>query len=408
MSLRTPRRLLSAAAAALVLTSTAVAYAAPGPLPLDPIDLKRQSLVAQADQLAAKLPARSVAQVLDDANRVAVPMTTPPPGASSFVRGFQFDSADTTDCRWWPQGVSTSGDASSSGTYYGRKVVLVSWHYTPAECDNTANQDLDVRISFVDLTDPSHPRYRHVLLVQPFVDAGGPNFRAVSGVHAGGIAWYGNLLYVASSRTADPNGGAGLRVFDLDKILEVPTGTGTGRQADGSYHADTYKYVVPQVLNYKTTQSDTDYPGFSWLYLDKTAAPDRIITGRYVPWSGSTSCPARMASWDLTNSRELSYDATSGNAQADWARETTVCGMQGGGAVGDTYYLLRTASPSGPSDLISWKPGIVTRVYPNALTQTSNDLSYDGTTGEMWTAVESSNARYRGVYSFRPSAFPAQ
>jgi hypothetical protein len=40
-----------------------------------------------------------------------------------------------------------------------------------------------------------------------------PTYRAIN-VHAGGVAWYGNYLYVADTE-------AGLRVFDLRKIFDL-------------------------------------------------------------------------------------------------------------------------------------------------------------------------------------------
>jgi hypothetical protein len=72
-------------------------------------------------------------------------------------------------------------------------------------------------VSFVDYARPVRPRYRHVLLVEPYRDrAGNPSFRAVP-VHAGGIAWYGHYLYVADTY-------AGFRVFDTRHRGVLPPG----------------------------------------------------------------------------------------------------------------------------------------------------------------------------------------
>ena len=62
-------------------------------------------------------------------------------------------------------------------------------------------------------------------------------------MHAGGVSWYGDHLYVADT-------GHGMRVFDMRKILRTSTaGTASqiGRQSNGSYYAHNYAYVLPQV-----------------------------------------------------------------------------------------------------------------------------------------------------------------
>ena len=89
--------------------------------------------------------------------------------------------------------VTTSADASADGQYEGKTVILTSWYYRGPGVNK------GVRVSFVDYANPSAPRYRHVLLVEPYTDApGNPNFRTVP-VHAGGIVWYGHYLYVADT-----------------------------------------------------------------------------------------------------------------------------------------------------------------------------------------------------------------
>jgi hypothetical protein len=94
---------------------------------------------------------------------------------------------------WYPQGITTSADASADGQDEGKTVIRTSWYYSGSG-DNKG-----VRVSFVDYANPSAPRYRHVLLVEPYTDAtGNPNFRAVP-MPAGGIVWYGHYLYVADT-----------------------------------------------------------------------------------------------------------------------------------------------------------------------------------------------------------------
>lgn len=131
----------------------------------------------------------------------------------------EFDSES-----WYPQGISSSVDAGDV-KYNKNHLFLVSWY---AKKD----KEKGARVTFIN-TNVSPPKYRHVLLVEPTGTSSKPSFKTV-GVHAGGIAWYGNLLYVT-----DTDHGA--RLFDVDHIYKVKDGDGAGRQKDGSYHAYGYK-----------------------------------------------------------------------------------------------------------------------------------------------------------------------
>ena len=125
---------------------------------------------------------------------------------------------------WYPQGISSSIDAGDS-KYSKNHLFLVSWYAKEDEKKGA-------RISFIN-TSVSPTKHRHVLLVEPSGTSSRPSFKSVE-VHAGGIAWYGNILYVQ-----DTDHGA--RLFDMDHIYKVKDGDGVGRQSDGSYHAYGYK-----------------------------------------------------------------------------------------------------------------------------------------------------------------------
>ena len=79
---------------------------------------------------------------------------------------------------------------------------------------------MGARLTFVDLTDPEAIRYRHVLLVEPFLhDDGAVDVRPVA-VHAGGIVWHGGHVHVAGTTR-------GFSSFRLDDIVRVPVGDPT-------------------------------------------------------------------------------------------------------------------------------------------------------------------------------------
>lgn len=194
------------------------------------------------DPLAAVLPNRNVSSLLADANH-ANPLKSPL-GVQHVVDSFSWASSSNFDdfgtTKWYPQGVTGSHDADASGLYDDSSVLLVSWH-----SDKYDNGKRGARVSFVDRSDPSKPKYRHALLVYPNTDANGkPSFRGIKlasdekGLHAGGIMWYGDLLYVVDTLK-------GVRVFNMRCILEVDdSGVGIGYVGDGKYQAYGYKYVL--------------------------------------------------------------------------------------------------------------------------------------------------------------------
>lgn len=128
--------------------------------------------------------------------------------------------------KWTPQGITSTADALDAGTYEGKDGWLVSWYQnTPLK---------SVRITFVDR---ANDEYRHVMLVRPHAK---DNFTTVP-IHAGGIMWYGNTLWVVDTNN-------GIRVFDMTNIWRVDTdGDGVGKKLGGGYSAATYKYVIPQI-----------------------------------------------------------------------------------------------------------------------------------------------------------------
>lgn len=166
----------------------------------------------------------SVSDVLDSSNR-ALRKGSPPVGTGSPSEAWAWNSGDYSTSKWVPQGITSSGDALNSGTWDGRESWIVSWHRDDGD---------SVRVSFVDRK--TH-EYRHVMLVDPTAD---DDFAPID-IHAGGIMWYGNILFVVDTVN-------GLRAFDLENIWEVEIADGVGKMSDGSgYSADRYRYVLPQI-----------------------------------------------------------------------------------------------------------------------------------------------------------------
>lgn len=273
-------------AAGMLLAPPANAAAGPTTLPASQYTLSANyhQFDAVDTALVSTLGTAAVHTVMDNANhdRTGLPSSFAPAGLST---GFQFDSADNSDCANYPQGITTSRDAvgtADSGNYDGHQLVAVSW-YTKASCTGAQERS---RITLVDW-DATYPnKYRKILLVQPTGTAAAPDFQDIP-IHAGGVSWYGDYLYVADT-------GHGMRVFDMRKILKTNTG-GTadqiGHQSGSTYYAHNYAYVLPQVGT--ITASTTSGTNLAWSSISLDRVSKSIVMAEYTCASGCTDYPNR-------------------------------------------------------------------------------------------------------------------
>lgn len=156
---------------------------------------------------------------------------------------------------------------------------------------------------------------------------------AQTGIHIGGMVWYGNYLYVADTTK-------GLRVFDMRHILDLnpdhdaatndPTPGGltsnvqdktkVGRHSNVWYSYG-YRYVMPQVASWHTTaaKNTSGYcfgsgkPKISFLSLDRTGS-DHLVTGEYCNLNDGKTSGGRVATWPLngTTGEPVWYDEPDG------------------------------------------------------------------------------------------------
>jgi hypothetical protein len=277
--------------------------------------------------------------ILQDLNRAGPMLTagTHPP-ATGYKGGFRWNDGDMATTDWVPQGM-TAGVSGSAN------VAIVAWHYAP-----TTAPDKGVRISVADISDmgASAVNYRHILLVQP---TGSGNFTTVAD-HGGGLAWYGNYLYMAD--TAD-----GVRVFDLTQIRGVDTSTTCDTQIGkvGSvWCAYGYRYVLPQVSVYvvPSTISIPCRPKFSFLGKDTRGTTDVVLSGEYCnssdaqcPYDGSTpGLGGRLYRWpvDSATSRLAAVNGVVVPERAYIMNEPNVQGVAPIGTTASTssYWLSST------------------------------------------------------------------
>lgn len=349
--------------------------------------------------LDSALPNVTMGAVADDANRT--PSCDSAPSVTNRTAYYCWNAGDQDTPDWYPQGITTSSDALGEGTYDGKRINLVSW-YDHAE----DGIDKGVRISVSNLSaSASAPPYRHILLVEPSGTTSAPSYKAVN-VHAGGIMWYGNLLYVA-----DTSGG--FRVFDLDHLWQVSTGSSSaiGRQSDGSYHAFDYKYVLPQTAKF----TDSTAGGYAQLQhssvsLDRTSSPDSVIVSEYRSAADvDAGAQVRTIRVPIDYTNRYLKPASDGIIKATEAYRTDLESVQGSTAINGEFFFSQSdgsdhSNPDSDGDLHTFAApsGSIVR-HGNALTVGAEDLSYDPARDYLWSLGEYPG--YRWVYAADASSF---
>ncbi|KAJ5294751.1 hypothetical protein N7508_009572 [Penicillium antarcticum] len=261
-------------------------------------------------------------------------------------------SGDYKTTKWRPQGITSSADAFGKGDWNNHKAWIVSWYQTGDS----------VRVSFVDR---KTNKYRHALLVYPSAD---DDFKSIT-IHAGGIMWYGNLLYVVDTNN-------GIRAFDLDNIWEVDIADGVGKNEKG-YSADGYRYVLPQIRD----------------------SPDTLLVGEFVR-DGEVDknrdpVPIRLVKYQLDSTTRRLRTDDKGLATASWAHCVDILKVQGAVSYDDKFYLSRSNGRNPKAgDLFTWKEGKTAKEYPGWFMAGNEDLSYNPVRKEYYTVTEYDGGRY--------------
>jgi hypothetical protein len=330
-----------------------------------------RAAVDDANARGALLGNRTMAQVLAGANRTLAYKTSSAcasakasiaklDDAAHHVGAWCFDSGDEDAGRsldtsdWVPQAVASSNEAAAGG-YAGPPAVVVTWYqprpdHTAGAMDDPQND----RVSFVNTpASGSSATYRHVLLVEPFVENGKLNLRRVK-LHTGGVAWYGNLLYVAST-------GGGIRAFDIRRIFAVHTtkdvvGLDTATPSDPDLYGESFAYVILQVGNYKKTDAACNRSPtvvnsglcFSGITVDRSASPVSLISYEYRTRDEMVAAKvgARIVQWPLDRGTGLLARATDGNVHSGKLYVTPTYQVQGV-SIDHTSFFLSTSQSGG-------------------------------------------------------------
>jgi len=334
------------------------------------------TLPALTGALAKLAPPATITDILGDLNRAAVPTTNVPGAPPGIDVAFQWASDDESVTTWVPQGVTGSADATATGVIAGKRVVMISWYYTPPA---GSTYEKGVRVAIVDVTDPKAPTYRFALLVEPTGTVAAPDFLPVN-IHAGGLVWYQDLLYVVET-------GKGFRVFDMSRAMTVVTDVDQIGCTGGTCRAGLYKYAIPQIGAYAS--SSTCSPIFSYVSLDRTTTPPSLVSGEYC---GGTACQSqplagRVFRWPL--------DAATGRIAAgtSWPSESFLLGqtqVQGAASRDGTFYLSSSAPPAGGGALYRAKVG---KSATSTWLDAPEDLMIDGPAASVWTLSEAAGTR---------------
>jgi hypothetical protein len=382
-------------ATAIVAALLALAPASAGAAPLDAIQPTDPSPFALHDagtwagneaivaDLAKSMPPATVAAVMRDVNRSTRTLGGVVGRVKNVANGYRWAPGDDAVKTWYPQGITTSADATDDGMWGANRIQLVSWY---GKGDRAG---AGVRISFVQANRLRGARYRHVLLVEPFRHPDGtPDFRAVK-IHAGGIAWYGSYLYVADTSH-------GLRVFDVRRMLRTTSSARdvVGSAGGGKYAAASYKSVLPQVSAYQ--QPGGSDLVFSFVSVDRASSPQSLVTGEYRQGKPG----GRLVRWPL----DAPSDRLAGGAdvRANGAYVMPQTNVQGALSAAGRLFLSASAGAKGNGTLTSDVPGQPSRAY--AWGYGAEDLTYSPLSGRIYSLTEHPNRR--AVYAVPASAVP--
>ncbi|XRQ10409.1 hypothetical protein ACN3XK_05785 [Actinomadura welshii] len=288
----------------------------------------------------------------------------PPP---AIIQSVCFNDGDNDTAEWYPQGVTTVADMQADKEWgSGYQPVLVSWydHHTGPK-----NPVKGVRITFMD---PWSGAYRHVLLVYPRANGDYVSVRVSQdesnsdysdSLHAGGILWYGNYLFVADTAR-------GFRMFDMRRIYDLgasKNGTTENKNSIGKvgnmYYGHAYRYIMPQIGSWtrtaptgtKCTESDGS-PNFSYVSLDRSGT-DHLIAGEYC--DGDQATKGRVAAWPIAGAfdgdNNLIMD-TSYRWNADAAHKLPESNIQGATRFDGRWYLSQSRGQNKAGILYTTEP----------------------------------------------------
>ncbi len=309
--------------------------------------------------------------VLQDLNRTAKPVDLPGTAATS---AFTWNAQDSDSGLWWPQGISTTADASDTESVEGRSLMVTSWY-----CKGIEGGRQGSRVTFVDL---ETLRYRHVLVVQASTNLWGrPRLKPLH-IHAGGVVWAGDHLHLAGTR----RGIFTCRVEDIIKL----------EPSDRSFD---YRYVLPVRFAYDAgSRHDVEQLRYSFLSLNRSASPPELVAGEY----GKGDMSTRIVRYPLDPDSLLLHAGDDGTSRPLLLESGGVGHMQGVVVVGDRYYVTSSRGQRRNGQLYVGQPGDLS-AHQDVLPPGPEDITYWRSRDQLWSLSEYPGAR--SVFALDRSRF---
>ncbi len=309
--------------------------------------------------------------ILQDLNRVATHADLPGTAASS---AFTWNEQDSDSELWWPQGISTTADASNTEDVEGHSMLVVSWY-----CQGIRGARQGSRVTFVDL---ETLRYRHVLIVRAETNVWGrPRLKPLH-IHAGGVVWAGDYLHLAGTRR-------GIFTCRVDDIITLEP---TDRSFD-------YRYVLPVRFAYDAQSlDDVEELRYSFLSLNRSAAPPELVAGEY----GTGDMSTRIVRYPLDPDSLLLSADDGGRSHPFCLDHGGVGHMQGVVVVGDRYYVTSSRGQRRNGHLYVGQPGDLSP-HRGVLPPGPEDVTYWPSRDQLWSLSEYPGARF--VFAMDRSCF---
>ncbi|WP_432477295.1 hypothetical protein [Nocardioides sp. GXQ0305] len=292
------------------------------------------------------------------------------------TEAFAWDDADRRDGRWWPQGISSSADASPEEQVAGRRLLV-----TTSYARRVAGATQGCRVTFVDL---DTLRYEHVLLVEPGVDADGAPTLAPVHLHAGGVVWHGPWLHLA----ATARGLVSCRTDDILPVADPDVADRLG-VADGRVTAYGHRFVLPvrRLLRAGADRGEERFR-YSFLALDRSEEVPALVSGEYARGTRSR----RLVRYEIDPGTALPRVDADGVARPVSLGEGV--GRMQGVVVRKGQHLVSVSNgPWLPGTICSGRPGRMRR-HLLAVPMGPEDLTYWPSTDRVWSVTEHPRRRW--------------
>ncbi|MGI3779178.1 MAG: hypothetical protein ACRYG2_00225 [Janthinobacterium lividum] len=262
------------------------------------------------------------------------------PAAPAATQALCWDSDRATSTAWTPQSMTTSGDADDDGMWGADRIFMAGWHgddgLSPDPTTGKTRYN-DARIAFVNANDLSSASFSLAYLVEP---TGTNSFKAAK-AHMGGMAWYGDKVYV----TAVGNTGTAIRVFSTKHLLRMTSTASSIGKVSSGYAAYGYRYAMVQIGSYSYAGgtcdmgSDTGVACFSSISLDRSNSPASLVATEY--FSDQTK-HSRLYRFGMGTDYLLG--TSSGTATSSQAFRSGVVNLQGVLSYGGRWWVAHSSA----------------------------------------------------------------